>query len=435
MKENSYLYQKIRQLDHDEMRPIIHFTAPVGWINDPNGLIYYKNYYHLFYQYNPYAPHWDAMHWGHARSEDGIHWQDMPIAMKPDRIYDQSGVFSGSAIEKDGRLYVVYTGHVIDEKGQATETQCVAYSDDGVNFKKYVNNPVMTVADLPGTTDKGNFRDPKVFEHDGKYYCVVAAALEHQGSLVLFESDDLLHWTFKSVLLHGEKLGIMTECPDFFNIAGQDYLAFSVILGEGQNSVVYLAKGQMNWDNFTFELEEMPRLDDGDDFYASQSFVDKDDQRIVIPWLRSADHVDYLEDNGHSWNGMMGIPRILSTINGQLVQKPIGSIKQLDLSNPVEIAPGSYQLTEEIPVGKTLMLKGNNGEIHILRKDKEQYIIEIHSPAFIKTISWKTNAHNLILVIDNSSLEIFDQDKTLSIVTFVAGIKQAVLQQEVDEIK
>lgn len=100
MKENSYLYEKIRKIDNDELRPLFHFTAPVGWINDPNGLIYYKNYYQLYYQYNPYAPHWDNMHWGHARSKDGLHWEDMPIAMKPDHAYDKTGVFSGSAIEK-----------------------------------------------------------------------------------------------------------------------------------------------------------------------------------------------------------------------------------------------------------------------------------------------------------------------------------------------
>lgn len=429
MKENSYLYQKIRSIDHDEMRPMFHFTAPIGWINDPNGLIFYKNYYQLYYQYNPYAPHWDAMHWGHARSKDGIHWQDMPVAMKPDHEYDKSGVFSGSAIEKDGKLYVIYTGHVVDEKGQATETQSVAYSDDGIDFVKYEHNPVMTVDDIPGNTDKGNFRDPKVFEHNGKYYCIIAAALDHEGSLVLFESEDLLHWTFKSVLLHNSDLGIMTECPDFIKLDNQDYLLFSVILGEGQNIIVYAAQGHMDWSNFSFQLEEMHRLDDGDDFYASQSFLDEKGNRTVIPWLRSVDHVDYLEEAGHLWNGMMGIPRHLSLVNDHLVQKPIGEIKQLSLSENKEIDLGSYQLTDKIPVGKSLLLKGSNGEITIWRKDEDQYVIEIHSPAFIKAISWKPDIHKLILVIDNSSLEIFAENKTLSIVTFVAGIKQVKLQE------
>lgn len=428
MKENSYLYKKIRKIDDDELRPTFHFTAPVGWINDPNGLIHYKNYYQLYYQYNPYAPHWDNMHWGHARSKDGLHWEDMPIAMKPDHEYDKTGVFSGSAIEKDGKLYVLYTGHV-DENGQITETQCVAVSDDGVDFKKYENNPVMTVADLPGETDESNFRDPKVFKHGDKYYCVVAAALEKHGSLVLFESDDLLHWSFKSVLLQGEEYGIMTECPDYFNLNGQDYLAFSVILGDSRNSIVYIAKGHMDWQNFKFKLKEQHRLDDSDDFYASQSFVDEKGNRIIIPWLRSADHVNYLEESGHLWNGMMGIPRRLTMNNGQLIQKPIGTINDMSLSDSQDIDLGSYKLTEEIPIDHSLILKGDNGEIHITRKNEDQYVIEIHSPVFIKTVSWHPDNHKLTLVIDNSSLELFSQSKTLSIVTFVSGIKQAMLKE------
>ena len=424
MQVNSYLYQRIREIDHDEMRPKFHFTAPVGWLNDPNGLIYYNGYYQLFYQYNPYAPHWDAMHWGHARSKDGIHWQDLPVALMPDQAYDKSGVFSGSAIENDGRLYAIYTGHVVDENGQATETQCVAWSDNGIDFHKYEGNPVMTIADIPGAKDKGNFRDPKVFEHNNKYYCIIATVLDGKGSLVLFESTDLLHWSFKSVLLHNDELGIMTECPDFISLSGQDYLLFSVIKGEGQNNIVYAAAGYMDWLNFNFKLKKMTRLDDGDDFYASQSFVDKDNNRIVIPWLRSVDHIDYLENHGHLWNGLMGIPRRLTVTDDHLLQQPIGSIKELPLQQ-VTILLGNYQLPNEIKVGEELLLKGKNGQICIARKEQNKYLIEIHSPAFIKTISWSTEDHHLVLVIDNSSLEIFSSDRTLSVVTFVDQINKA----------
>lgn len=426
MKENTYLYNKIRKIDHDDLRPTFHFTAPVGWINDPNGLIYYKNYYQLYYQYYPYALHWDSMHWGHARSKDGLHWEDMPVAMKPDHDYDKSGVFSGSAIEKDGKLYVVYTGHV-DENGKAVETQCVAISEDGVDFEKYENNPVMTVADLPGKVDQSNFRDPKVFEHDCKYYCVIAAAINGNGSIVLFESEDLLHWSFKSVLLQGEKYGLMTECPDYFSINGKDCLAFSVIWGNGKNSVVYIAEGHMDWQNFSFDLEKYHRLDDGDDFYASQSFMNEKGERIVIPWLRSVDHIDYLEKSGHLWNGMMGIPRKLTVDDNKLIQSPLGQCKQISPLDS-EIALGTYQLTGAIPVNQSLILKGDNGEIHITRTDEKEYTVDIHSPAFTKKIVWHSNEHKLTLVIDNSSLEIFGQTQTLSVVTFIAGINRMELK-------
>lgn len=429
MKANSYLYQKIRQIDHDEMRPLDHFTAPVGWINDPNGLIYYKNYYHLFYQYNPYAPHWDAMHWGHARSKDGLHWQDLPIAMSPDHEYDKDGVFSGSAIIKDKKLYVIYTGHVIDSNNQAIETQNLAWSDNGIDFHKYEKNPVITVAELPAKADQSNFRDPKVFKHGDKYYCILAAAIAGEGSLVLFESENLFDWSFKSVLLHNSNLGIMTECPDYANIDGKDFLLFSVIKGNNQKSIVYTAQGKMNWENFTFALEKMKRLDDGYDFYASQSFLNKKGRRTVIPWLRSAGHINYLEEHHHLWNGMMGIPRELYFVNNRLVQRPIGEVKTLDCKEKKNILLGSYRLKEKIKIGQCLLLAGANGEIRIGRKDTTQYLIEIRSPAFIKKIFWTSKSADLIIVIDNSSLELFAENNTLSVVTFIYGIKKAILKK------
>ena len=115
--------------------------------------------------------------------------------------------------------------------------------------------------------------------------------------------------------------------------------------------------------------------------------------------------------------------------NGQLIQKPIGTINDMSLSDSQDIDLGSYKLTEEIPIDHSLILKGDNGEIHITRKKEDQYVIEIHSPVFIKTVSWHPDNHKLTLVIDNSSLELFSQSKTLSIVTFVSGIKQAMLKE------
>ena len=118
------------------LRPLIHFTAPKGWINDPNGLIYYKGQYHLFYQHNPDSTEWASMHWGHAVSNDMLHWEDLPIALYPDSAYDKDedgGCFSGSAIEKDGMLFLVYTGSV-HKNGILYQTQNIAYSKDGVSF-------------------------------------------------------------------------------------------------------------------------------------------------------------------------------------------------------------------------------------------------------------------------------------------------------------
>lgn len=424
MNANEFLYQKIRSLDHDHLRPKLHFTAPYGWLNDPNGLVYYNGYYHLFYQYNPYDTHWDTMHWGHARSKDLLHWQDLPIALFPDHDYDKDGVFSGSAIVKDNRLYLVYTGHAAKGK-DVFETQCIAWSDDGINFTKYEGNPVMTYREIPNATGSGNFRDPKVFEHDNKYYCVLAAEVAKKGSVVLFESEDLLHWHFKTILLQNQKiLGLMTECPDFFNVDGQDYILFSSVFGLGKNSNVYAASGRMDWDSFEYQVEKIERVDKADDFYASQSFLDKDGQRIMIPWLRSVDHTDYLARSDHSWNGMMGIPRILHSKNGSLLQKPVGKVAPL--TEKIKEA-GNYSVSFDKL--KKIILVGDNGEIEIQKSQDKQIEIIVDSPIFKQNYSFSSNSSQMILTIDNSVLEMFGDD-AVSLVTFISNIERVKIIED-----
>ena len=95
------------------VRPSLHFTPQKGWINDPNGLVFFKGQYHLFYQYNPYHDNWDSMHWGHAVSRDLIHWEELEPALVPDMPYDNDkngGCFSGSVVVHDDQLFLFYTG-------------------------------------------------------------------------------------------------------------------------------------------------------------------------------------------------------------------------------------------------------------------------------------------------------------------------------------
>ena len=80
-------------------RPGFHLSTRVGWMNDPNGFSYYHGQYHLFYQYYPYAVKWGPMHWGHAVSDDLLHWSYLPAALAPDTLPDRDGCFSGSAVE------------------------------------------------------------------------------------------------------------------------------------------------------------------------------------------------------------------------------------------------------------------------------------------------------------------------------------------------
>ena len=163
--------QQASEVAKTAMRQRYHFMGPCGWINDPNGLIYYKGKYHFFYQFNPYSGFWSQMHWGHAVSDDLLHWEHLPVALAPSEIYDdhpQGGCFSGSAIEKDGDLYLVYTGTANNGNG-FEQTQNVAVSVDGVHFSKCEGNPVI---EPPEGVPHDFFRDPKVWEHEGLYYLV-----------------------------------------------------------------------------------------------------------------------------------------------------------------------------------------------------------------------------------------------------------------------
>ena len=162
LKANEFI-EKNAQTVNQEYRNKFHLMAPIGWMNDPNGFVYYQEEYHLFYQYYPYDSIWGPMHWGHAKSKDLIHWEHLPVALAPGESYDKEGCFSGSAIEKDGKLYLIYTGHNVVE-GQVRQVQCLAVSEDGIHFEKYAGNPIIAEDHLASVATTEDFRDPKVFQ-------------------------------------------------------------------------------------------------------------------------------------------------------------------------------------------------------------------------------------------------------------------------------
>lgn len=256
-----------------------HFQNQKGWMNDPNGLIYYKGKYHAFFQHYPYAPRWGQMHWGHAVSENLLDWEELDIALCPDEPYENDGgCFSGSAIEKDGRLYLFYTS-VSHELGQ---TQSVAFSDDGITFTKYENNPVIKESPLGSNRE---FRDPKVFEYEGGYRMVVGAGIDNIGKLLLFKSDNLLDWEYVGELISDLDFGPCIECPDVFEIDGKWVMMFSSIKSRPHR--VNFAVGLFDGEKFIFDNSDDPffSLEIGPDFYAPQTFEAPDQRRILISWM------------------------------------------------------------------------------------------------------------------------------------------------------
>ena len=154
-------------------RPKYHVSIASGWCNDPNGLIWYGGKGHLFFQHYPYEPRWGTMHWAHVTTKDFVKWETLPVALVPDEPYEViCGCCSGSAIEKDGKLVLVYTAAQPDQ-----QRQCLAESTDGVHFEKCAENPVLKAADLSWEVSNRDFRDPRVFVKDGWYYCIAGTRI------------------------------------------------------------------------------------------------------------------------------------------------------------------------------------------------------------------------------------------------------------------
>lgn len=280
----------------------LHLKAPENWINDPNGFIYFKGRYHLFYQHFPYAPMWGTMYWGHAVSDDLVHWSHEKIALFPTKDYDRNGVFSGSAVEKDGKMYLYYTAnrylkeqdeniHVAD--GEYEESQVMIISEDGFHFDNWNGKKqIIPVIRDDETADSMDTRDPKVWEENGVYYMILGSTYKHEIGRLELE------------------------------------------------------------DNYSL-------IDYGGDFYAQQTNLDKDGRRVMIGWIRMPEAVTGMKsskaavffeqnsdreenerekitqstDKNHLkksdksqllteerviWNGMMSLPRVVEIENGQV---------------------------------------------------------------------------------------------------------------------
>ena len=324
-----------------EERPRFHLSVRTGWMNDPNGFSYYGGKYHLFYQYYPYDSHWNSMHWGHAVSDDLLHWEYLPAAMAPDEVYDGDGCFSGSALTlPDGRQLLMYTGvrKVMDEDGMYRElqTQCLA-TGDGMDYEKYAQNPVLTQADLPEGGSRYDFRDPKIWQkEDGTYRCVAGnCSGDGDGQILLFESPDGFHWSFEKILAkNGNRFGRMWECPDFFTLDGkgvlltspQDMFPQGYEYHNGNGTLCLIGSYDPETDTFTEEHDQS--IDYGIDFYASQTMLTPDGRRVMIGWMQNWDTSNQHHPDS-TWQGQMTLPRELSVRNGRLYQKPLRELEAM----------------------------------------------------------------------------------------------------------
>ena len=304
----------------ENKKPVFHITAEKGWINDPNGVIKFQGKYHVFYQHHPFSCVWGPMHWGHVISDDLLHWEHLPIALTPGDEFDKDGCFSGSSIVVGNRLYIAYTGYIANEDGEKViQQQCLAYSDDGVNFTKL--GLIIGKDKLPKGYASNDFRDPKIFKKGDTYYILAAARkLDAKGRILLFKSRDLLNWEFVEDVLDEGSTGKMIECPDYIEDLGlltyceQD----QTVVGYKHLNInsTYYRHGEFKENKFVSDNYDI--VDYGFDFYAQQTIPG---ENILFGWMEMWGRT--YPSTKYGFVGQLSVPRKISVENGKLIQKPM----------------------------------------------------------------------------------------------------------------
>lgn len=321
----------------EKYRLAYHFSPEKNWMNDPNGLVFYKGEYHLFYQYNPKGTRWGNMSWGHAISKDLVHWEHLPVALE---IEDGIMIFSGSAVvdennssglcdSPDGSCMVaIYTAHT-----DSLQNQAIAYSNDqGRTWTKYKNNPVLDL----GMKD---FRDPKVFWYGEGEKWVMVVALPTEQKVQLYESKNLIDWKMISEFGPQGFIDGIWECPDLFEMDVEGtgkkkwVLLVSYNTDETGSDMQYFV-GDFNGKKFTNDNTDdlVLTLDYGRDFYAGITWNNApNERRLIIGWFNNWKYANDIPTS--TWRSSQSIVRKLKLQEfpegARLIQQPVETLQEL----------------------------------------------------------------------------------------------------------
>ncbi len=424
----------------------IHFKAPNCWINDPNGFIWYKDWYHLFYQCFPYSAHWGRMHWGHAVSKDLVNWEEKGIALFPSKTDDRSGCFSGSAIEYKDKMYIYYTGVNYTEEDPEninccindtfTAAQLMITSEDGIKFDNITDKKtVIPPIEDKKIGDKNHTRDPKVWRGKDAWYMVLGSTVDKNGRLLFYKSSDLKTWQY---LNYCEKdgFGWMWECPDFFEIDGKGVTIFSP-MGffndrNGYDSVAVCMLSSFDENTGKMELSENYQLFDyGIDLYAPQSTTDKDGNRVVIAWARMPEAV--ITEKGE-WCGMMCIPRIVDVKNNHVYIRPHTNVKNSFVTKLSAPKKSGYMLKTTLKNGESInvggyVIKRENDKITTDRSKvfniKGNYRLIAETPVI-------NDGYELEIYVDEHLVEVFINNGEYVISNVVYGLTEEITGKNYD---
>lgn len=387
---NAFINQNIASVTKD-LKNSYHLNPPVGWINDPNGFSEFQDKFHLFYQYNPYEAVWGPMHWGHQTTKDFIKWEYEDVALAPDMDYDSNGCFSGTALVEDGVQYLAYTA-VTDVQNQG-----LAYSYDGKTYKK-LDELLLSGKDLPKGFSNTDFRDPKLFKRDGKFYILVGNKDNQTGAkqIIMFVSEDITGpYTYAGVVYKRTDLGGILECPDLITIDETDVLIASPqsirdereYVFQNADSCIYVLGNLSVHSNKFYQTPqtEAEEFDKGFSFYAPQTVKTKDGRCILTAWMRSWSEPNLTKEDG--WCGAMVLPRELTIKDNHIYQAPVREIKNyfknevqhedVNLENQIQMLDTFSSRTARITMDIDISSIGSTGKAGIEVFKGTQYYTRI----------------------------------------------------------
>jgi len=420
----------------------IHIKAPGCWMNDPNGFIYYKGKYHMFYQCFPYGPRWGRMHWGHAVSEDLVHWEHKGIALFPSKRGDRDGCFSGSAVEQDGKLYLYYTGvrYLLEDPedtnlcldDQFVSAQMMITSEDGVHFDNIMDKrEIIAPIGERELGDAAHTRDPKVWRGEDAWYMVLGThGNDGNGRLLFYRSADLENWSYVNAVSKSG-FGWMWECPDYYETKGGKVLSFSPMgflkdgyKEENQNICMVV---DFEEESCTMTMPDQYQfLDYGLDLYAAQSTVDQDGRRVMAAWVRMPETV------GGEWIGMMCSPRVVEVEDGHIYFRMHPAVREAygrAIDTPEEAVEAGYRAEADLEEGDGIDVggyriyrKGNRicTDRSLTAGNDRECRMQFETPEM------KKGGHVEILV-DSNLIEVFVNDGEYVISNAVYGIGNEIV--------
>lgn len=408
----------------DPYRPQVHFSPKENWMNDPNGMVYHEGEYHLFYQYFPDSTVWGPMHWGHAVSNDLVHWEHLPIALYPDSL---GYIFSGSVVVDVNNsssfgtnakppLVAIYTYHSPEKERAGRidyQTQGIAYSlDNGRTWKKYEKNPVLQ---NPGIKD---FRDPKVFWHESsKKWVMILAVLDH---VALYNSPDLKTWTKLSEFGKNEGAhGGVWECPDLFQlkIEGEEKQKWVMLVsinpgGPNVGSATQYFIGEFDGKLFTPDssIVQTRWIDWGQDNYAGVTFSNAPKNReIFMGWMNNWPYAQVVPTE--KWRGATTVPRELSLvrINENLFVKSI-PVPEFENSAKTSLRLVDLNIKDSIDFTPQIKFPMNASVIHGITELKDFFIALSNSKNQSIKVGYDTQSDRFYVDRSRSGKTDFSED-------------------------